>query len=98
MLKDIGYVVSTLSWDFNNLKPSGCRIYLGHAVEFNMSILGRIRGFLAERTSTDKIDAQGVPWNVLDILFDGNLPALEMALFKRLADHTGLASAFDLGP
>ena len=63
-----------------------------------MSVLGRIRVLLAERISTDEIDTEGVPWNVLDILFDGNLPALEMALLKRLADHACLASSFDLGP
>ena len=67
-------------------------------MKLNMSVLGRIRILLAERTSADEIDAQGVPRNVLNILLDGNLPALEMALLKRLADHTGFASAFNLGP
>ena len=96
-LKDIGYVVSTLSWDFNNLEPFGCRIYHGHAVEFHMSVLGRIRILFAERMGANEINTQRVPRNVLDILFDGNLPGLEMALLERLADHAGLASAFDLG-
>ena len=98
MLKDIGHAVSMLVWDFNDLKPSGCRINHGHAVEFHMSVLGRIRILLAKWTGTDEINAQRMPQNVLDILLDGNLPALEMALLKRLADHAGLASAFDLGP
>ena len=62
------------------------------------SELPTIRVLLAERISTDEIDTEGVPWNVLDILFDGNLPVLEMALLKRLADHAGLASSFNLGP
>ena len=97
-LKNVGYVISTLVWDFGDLEPSGCGINHGHAVEFYMSVLGRIRVLLVERMGTDEIDAWGVPWNVLDILLDGNLPTLEMACLKRLADHTGLASAFDLGP
>ena len=62
-----------------------------------MSVLGRIRVLFAERISTDEIDTEGVPWNVLNILFDGNLPALEMALLERLADHACLASSFNLG-
>ena len=63
-----------------------------------MSILGRIRILFAERIGADEIDTWGVPRNVFNILLDGNLPALEMALFQRLADHTGLASALNLGP
>ena len=46
------------------------------------SELPTIRVLLAERISTDEIDTEGVPWNVLDILLDGNLPALEMALLE----------------
>ena len=95
-LKNVGCAISTLVWDFNDLEPSGCRINHGHTVEFHMSVLDRIRVLLAERMSTNEIDTEGVPWNVLDILFDGNLPALEMALLKRFPDHTGPASAFDL--
>ena len=61
--------------------------------------LTRTRVLFAKGMGADKVNAERMPWNVLDILFDGNLPALEMALLlKRLADHTGLASAFDLGP
>ena len=48
-----------------------------------LSVLGRIRVLLAKGTGTNEINAECVPWNVLNILFDGNLPALEMALLLK---------------
>ena len=60
-------------------------------------VLGWIRVLLAERTGADEINAQGMPWKELNILFDRNLATLEMAFLQRLANHAGLASAFDLG-
>ena len=49
-------------------------------MQLNMGVLGRIGILLAKRVGTDWIDTQRVPGNVLNILFDGNLPTLEVAV------------------
>ena len=44
----------------------------------------------------NEVKAQGVPRNVFHIGLDRDLAAFDVAFLKRLADHTGLASVFNL--
>ena len=92
-----GNAVSTLIWDFFDLKPSNCRINHRHAMQLDACILGRIRVLLAKRMATNEINAWGVPRDAFDVRLDRHLATLDVPLFQRLAYHAGLASAFDLG-